>query len=679
MDNERQGNLLLAIALSLLVMIGWGWLEREYIRPPEPPAEETITPDGAAPAVPDGAALPVPAVAEAGPGPSPADVFPEPISPETAPAQPRRPAMETTVETPHLHLTFSTRGGAPQSLTLPRFAHKAAPGAPVQLIAPGARDDGSGMPPALTALTVRLPGGTDFRDADHDLTAWHPGETAHGRMREALTVAMPEQVTGTDPAHLREIVSTRLREAGLELAVAWALAAVATDVPLSTEGQLQQGWSTVAQANVQRLGAAHVLDYRLPLPDGAILHKVFVIDAERYGFDLAVVLESPTVSRARFGEANGYTLAWGPGIPTSERSAAQDPLEGVWVYKSSMKHKGLGVGFMARVSGWLGTGPPPVPQPIAPPAGSTWFGMRRKYFMAAVLPFFDATSRFVPIGENGVPAMEMQIHAPGLVAAPGEIAGHRYLVATTPVHRSELEALGHEFDLAVSFGWFRMFGRVMLSGLLLFNSFVHNYGLAIILLTVLVRLGLFPLNQRAYQSMRAMGLVNPKITELRERYKNDPQEMNKRIWELYREHNINPIGGCLPMFLQMPVFFALFNALRGAIELRGASFLWISDMSEPDRLAELPGGFSLNILPLLMIGAMLIQQRMSTPPPNPGNDPNVEMQRKMMQYMPLMFGVMFYGMPAGLTLYWLVSTVLGIGQQYYVNQPAQADQPAAQT
>jgi YidC/Oxa1 family membrane protein insertase len=166
--------------------------------------------------------------------------------------------------------------------------------------------------------------------------------------------------------------------------------------------------------------------------------------------------------------------------------------------------------------------------------------------------------------------------------------------------------------------------------------------------------------------MKEMQALQPLVTELREKYKSNPQEMNKKMMALYKEHKVNPMGGCLPMAFQMPVFIALFQALRNAVELRGAHFLWIVDLSEPDRLFTLttPINLPLNLLPLLVIVAMLAQQKMT---PIPGGGQN-EVQQKMMQYMPIIFGFLFYSMPSGLTVYFLISTVLGLVQQYFVQK-----------
>ena len=185
-------------------------------------------------------------------------------------------------------------------------------------------------------------------------------------------------------------------------------------------------------------------------------------------------------------------------------------------------------------------------------------------------------------------------------------------------------------------------------------SVTGNYGLAIILLTFLIRIVFWPLNRKSMLSTQRMQEIQPEITALRERYKSDPARQQQEMMKLYKEKKINPMGGCLPMLIQIPVFFALFIVLRGAIELRFSSFLWISDLSTPENLFADKLPFALNILPLLMGFTMWLQQRMT-----PTSDPQ---QQKMMLMMPIIFTLMFYSFPSGLSLYWTTNQVLMIIQ-----------------
>jgi YidC/Oxa1 family membrane protein insertase len=193
-----------------------------------------------------------------------------------------------------------------------------------------------------------------------------------------------------------------------------------------------------------------------------------------------------------------------------------------------------------------------------------------------------------------------------------------------------------------------------------------NYGLDIILLTVLIKVLFIPLTQKSFQSMHALQKLQPEMKRLQERFKDDREALNREMMELYRRHKVNPLGGCLPMLLQMPVFIGLYNALFYAVELRHAPFaLWINDLSAPDRLPALPSppiaelfGVEMRIpvLTLLMGASMLVQQKMTPPAGDPA-------QQRMMMFMPVIFTVMFVSFPAGLVLYWLVNNVLTIAQQ----------------
>jgi YidC/Oxa1 family membrane protein insertase len=200
------------------------------------------------------------------------------------------------------------------------------------------------------------------------------------------------------------------------------------------------------------------------------------------------------------------------------------------------------------------------------------------------------------------------------------------------------------------------------------HSFTGNYGFDIILLTVMIKILFIPLTQKSFRSMREMQKLQPQMAKIRERFKDTPEQMNKEIMELYRRHKVNPLGGCLPMVLQIPVFIGLYQALLNTIELRHAPFaLWINDLSAPDRLGLLQLPFvqhpGIPVLTLLMGVSMFVQQWMT---PSAG-DPA---QQRVMMIMPLMFTFMFVNFPSGLALYWLVNNLLTIAQQFYMNRTA---------
>ncbi|HSQ14581.1 MAG TPA: membrane protein insertase YidC [Candidatus Deferrimicrobium sp.] len=203
-----------------------------------------------------------------------------------------------------------------------------------------------------------------------------------------------------------------------------------------------------------------------------------------------------------------------------------------------------------------------------------------------------------------------------------------------------------------------------------FHRFTGSYGIDIIILTVLIKLIMWPLTHKSFSSMKSMQKLGPQMEKLKERFANDKEKLNKEIMDLYKRNGVNPLGGCLPMVLQFPVFIGLYNALSTPIELRHASFMWIQDLSRPDWEAlqfTVPGWWpsllpsGIPILTIVMGATMFIQQWMT---PSAG-DPN---QRRIMMLMPLMFTFMFVSFPAGLTVYWLVNNVLSIAQQYWINR-----------
>ena len=248
-------------------------------------------------------------------------------------------------------------------------------------------------------------------------------------------------------------------------------------------------------------------------------------------------------------------------------------------------------------------------------------------------------------------------------------------------------------------------GDIFANIIIFLYSFTHNYGIAIILMTIFIRVALYPLMQKQMVSMREMQKIQPLMKAVQDKYKNDKERLNKELMALYKEHKVNPMSGCLPLIIQMPILILLFQALRKFEYLDSAGkiaggFLWIprqvqiivegvpkivAGLAAPEQLIQLPGSgifgiHSLGIMPLLVAGSMYLQQKMtSTSGAAPGKDGgSAEQTQKMMTIMmPLMIGFMSFSLPSGLTLYWFTSTLLGIGQQYLINKktPTIAEMP----
>ena len=268
-----------------------------------------------------------------------------------------------------------------------------------------------------------------------------------------------------------------------------------------------------------------------------------------------------------------------------------------------------------------------------------WAGFGQTYFLFALLPDNPAHNK-------------VWVHQAGAALIAG-IAGPsgdgRYTMFIGPKDLDTLKSLGRQLEKSIDIGHFGFISVPLLYVLHFFQRFTHSYGLDIILLTILIKLLMAPLTHKSYVSMKQMQKLQPQMEKLKERYANDKEKLNKEIMELYRRNGVNPLGGCLPMVLQFPVFYGLYNALSTPIELRHAPFLWIKDLSKPD-WQSLPFEFAgrhlgVPILTILMGASMFLQQWMT---PSAG-DPN---QRKMMMIMPLLFTFMFVSFPAGLTVYW---------------------------
>ena len=226
-----------------------------------------------------------------------------------------------------------------------------------------------------------------------------------------------------------------------------------------------------------------------------------------------------------------------------------------------------------------------------------------------------------------------------------------------PKKYSILKTLPKSQDAVMEFGfwtWLSKFLLIVLNGI---YKFIPNYGLAIILLTLGLRGAFWPITRKSTESMKKMQTLSPLITEIKEKYKNDPKRVNEETMRLYKEHKINPMGGCLPMLIQIPVFIAFFIVLRSAIELRFAGFLWIKDLSEPERLFSDVLPFALNLLPIIMAVTMVIHQKMTPTSAEPSQ------QKMMLIFMPAMMLFICYNFPAALTLYWTANQLVAIVAQ----------------
>lgn len=298
-----------------------------------------------------------------------------------------------------------------------------------------------------------------------------------------------------------------------------------------------------------------------------------------------------------------------------------------------------------------------------------WVSLKNRYFSLILKPFAASTAIYSKKLSNN--ELQVKTETADLVLQPNSSVTHKYLLYAGPNEYDQIRSLKLGLEDSLHIGFTGGIGRILLIIMKSFQKVVKNWGVAIILLTLLINIVLYPLSLKSLKSMREMQALQPKIEALRVAYKENPQKLNREIMELYKKHRINPMGGCLPMLLQMPVFFALYQVLMRSVELRGAPFLWIKDLSRPDRFIafnfHIPLlGNELNILPLLMAVGMFVQQKLSMPKkatPSGASDQYAQQQKMMATIMPLMFGVLFYRLPSGLVLYWLTNTLLTIAEQ----------------
>lgn len=378
------------------------------------------------------------------------------------------------------------------------------------------------------------------------------------------------------------------------------------------------------------------------LDNGTVVTKRYSLVPGRSGFDLAVGLNVP----GKVDLGKNYTVAWGCGLNTTERDVKLDHNEFAAV---SM----LGKEFVSDKLGKLSKEHESIDGNIV------FSGVRTKYFLAAIVP---DTGKAVSLRTGVIPGTERVTTRLSITA--GRNANDRFRVYIGPITPAALKAVDPELERVSDTGWgpIKPISRGILWLILWLHRYISNYGLVIIVFSALTKVVFFPLTFAGLKSMRHMQQIQPKLKKIQEQLKSDPGRMNQETMALYKKYGVNPFAGCLPLLIQMPIFFALYGVLANTIELRNSPFLWwIDDLSQPDALIRL--GFKLplfgweviGLLPVLMGIAMFFQQKMTT----------VDPKMKMMVYlMPAMMVFVFMNMPAGLVLYWLVNNILSIGEQY---------------
>jgi len=368
-------------------------------------------------------------------------------------------------------------------------------------------------------------------------------------------------------------------------------------------------------------------------------------------------------------QRTGYFVALGSAAPIHPKDY---PYYTRLVWCIDGKAKGIDVGWFAASGGFLG-----INARAARPfyqeniAGAEWVAVSDQFFTTLLAPLTAKANaawgrRFdvARAPDQKLLGIEGALGMPGFQLQPGQTYSARFEIYAGPKLYHRLAQLPHNEAEIMDFGMFKIVCQFLLNFMNLLHSWLGNYAAAILALTTIIKLVLWPIQNRANRSMRQMSALSPKMQELKEKYKDDPTRMNQEVMKLYKSYGINPVGGCLPMVIQIPIFFGLYKMLSQAVELRNAKFLWVKDLSQPDTVAHLPLlGWPVNIIPLCMAATQIWLMQMT---PKTGD----ATQRRVMMFTPLIFLFICYNFAAALALYYTTQNLFSILQFYQnKNQP----------
>jgi len=587
----------------------------------------TAPPSASKPTAPPGAEAPGRGTAEQAAESRPAEEEPEPGLP--AEGAPEEPARSVVLQEDFYRIEFTSRGAVPISWQVidPVFLPTGARGH--EPSGPGRSQDRAGS--RTLEMIPAIPGATDperpfefsIREANRAGGYLETLNRANYSVNESVT---------DDGEHRVEFVS-----------------------PV-----LPQGVQLTKTYSVPRSGFVSRVSFRLTNQGAQTLH--FESDGHGPG-----VVWAPGVG----GEANG-----GKGFARSYSARTT----AVWLSAGQTFYQGeadMAVGASREFAGQV-----------------QWAGVTNRYFLAALIPQgaaealqVSAKPRNSPPGSvrKGSARQAIEIYGPPLILKPGESVEYVYDIFIGPKSRAILNEAGQSLDQVLFFNswrWFRALCLFLMGALIWLRQFLPDYGYSIIALTVILRVAMQPFVQFSMKSnarfMKAQAKLKPELDEITKKHKDNPQKRNEETWKLYKKHNVNPLGmmkGCFWMMIQMPIFLAFYRLLDASIDLRGAPFLWIVDLSLPDRLFRLPLWFPLiqefNALPILMTLTQYVSTKLSSPT---STDPT---QKQMLYLMPVMFLFMMYSLSSGLVLYWFVSNVLQIGSQAIINRMVKKEGEAA--
>ncbi len=390
---------------------------------------------------------------------------------------------------------------------------------------------------------------------------------------------------------------------------------------------------------------------------GQTLRKTFIFYGDHYHFDMVIYFSDP----ANILLNRQYQVGWKNGLPSTEKNAMED-----YTYNQAYVYMGEELeNYDVTDAGKKET--------VTMTGKADWIAVRTKYFLTSLFPTGSNNSEGIYFSGRGVehknPDYIERLYDVGYNTRYESAKGDSMRVYLGPLDYNELENYNNHIDkLIMNNGWyervFRFFSLLVLQVLELLHAVIPNYGIVIIVFSILIKLVVSPLTHKSYRSMKEMQRINPLVAELKEKYKGDPQRLNKETMKLYKEHGVNPLGGCLPTLLQMPLLISLYIVFRSTIQLRGAMFIpgWIPDLSAPDTLFTLPFslpmyGNQFNLLPILMAITMIFQSKMTMQDPK---------QKAMVYIMPIFMLLIFNQFSSGLNLYYTLFNLLTIIQQKYI-------------
>ncbi len=390
---------------------------------------------------------------------------------------------------------------------------------------------------------------------------------------------------------------------------------------------------------------------------GQTLRKTFIFYGDHYHFDMVIYFSDP----ANVLLNRQYQIGWKNGMPSTEKNIRDD-----YTYNQAYVYMG------EELENYDVTEAGPK-ETVTMSGKADWIAVRTKYFLTSLFPLGNNHSEGIYFSGRGIehknPEYIERLYNVGYNTRYENAKGDSMRIYLGPLDYNELENYNNHIDkLIMNNGWyervFRFFSLLVLQVLELLHAVIPNYGIVIIVFSILIKLVVFPLTHKSYSSMKEMQRINPLVAELKEKYKGDPQRLNKETMKLYKEHGVNPLGGCLPTLLQMPLLISLYIVFRSTIQLRGAMFIpgWIPDLSAPDTIFTLPFslpmyGNQFNVLPILMAVTMIFQSKMTMQDPK---------QKAMVYIMPIFMLLIFNQFSSGLNLYYTLFNLFTIIQQKYI-------------